>query len=407
MSAERRRHGGGASGGPGWRRLWIAGASVVAVVLALAWSPLASYGGYNWTPWLVLGGAVAVLVRLSVRRWRAQSAEPGWPAIRGTARIAAVAVTGAVTLAVLSVALVLAVETSEAGVVAQAWRVLIISPWTWMPIALSTAGLAYALQPVTGQALQLWLRRRALAPALAGVAAAELRRMHLWRTVGVLGGFNVGLAPAAAGALAETHGSPLFQPLVLPLCGYLGAVLLCEILRRRPAPTTGDPAARLDVRAPGRYLTTTARLLPITVAGTMLLLLGATELVEPPPLSQNPGPAPVAALAVALLGGVPVVHRLVVQRRQRVTDPRAMALDDVFRSSAAHAVVGASCAGGLIMIWALIDDLTGTLSQNAPGWVSWLLGVPVLALPIATFVVWVGYGSAHRGVRPRLESTAA
>jgi hypothetical protein len=88
-----------------------------------------------------------------------------------------------------------------------------------------------------------------------------------------------------------------------------------------------------------------------------------------------------------------------------LTDPQALALDDVFRSSAAHAVVGASLAGGLFLISDLIDVGWNATFDVLPSWVGWLL-YPAVGLPIATMVVWVGYGSAHRGVRPRVERAA-
>lgn len=404
MTAAQRRHGGGAPAGPGWRRLWLAIGTVAILYLAVVF-PVPVHPLRNVVPWLAVAGTAAILLWLSVRRWRAWPAERRWAEIRETARIAAAATGIAVAMAVLAVAAVLAVEAPHAYAVPEAWRVLVLQPWIWVPIALSTAGLAYALRPVTGPALDLWLRRRALPPALGDVAAAELRRTHLWRTLGLLGGLNLGLAPAAAVELAvEVHGSPLFQPIAFPLCGYLGGVLLCEALRRRPAQGAGSPAARLDVRAPGRYLTTTARVLPAAIGACLLGLLAVRERLDLP-AGPSPGTPVVLGVVAGLLVGVPAVHRLVVRRRQRLTDPDALALDDVFRSSAAHAVVGASCAGGLFVINDMVNAVWTASFDVLPSWVRWLF-LPVLALPIATMVVWIGYGSAHRGVRPRVEAPA-
>jgi len=405
MTPEQRRHGGGAPAGPGWRRLWIV-AGVGAILYLLATFSVPAYPLYELVPWLVVVGTVVILAWLSVRRWRAWPAERRWPEIAETARIAAAAAGIAVAMAVLAVAAVLAVEAPHTGTAPEAWRILVIQPWIWVPIALSTAALAYALRPVTGPALDLWLRRRALAPSMAAEAGAELRRIHIWRTVGTVGGLILGLAPAAAVDLAvEVHDSPLFQPIAYPLCGYLGGVLLAEALRRRPAPAVREPAARLDVRVPGRYLTTTARILPAAIAAALLGLLALVEWLSLPAGEGSPGTLSVLGVATALLVGVPLVQRLVVRRRQRVTDPRALALDDVFRSSAAHAVVGASCAGGLILISDLVNEVWNATFGVIPDWVRWLL-LPAIALPVATMVVWIGYGSAHRGVRPRTESAA-
>jgi hypothetical protein len=92
------------------------------------------------------------------------------------------------------------------------------------------------------------------------------------------------------------------------------------------------------------------------------------------------------------------VQRWVVRRPQRLTTTDGVAVDDVLRSSAAHAVTGG--AGALLLI------LAGGASQVAlaawnldSGFAGGVVGVLVgVGLSAGVVGLWLGYGSAHRGV---------
>jgi uncharacterized protein YjeT (DUF2065 family) len=327
---------------------------------------------------------------------------------------------------VLAVTVVLLVEGRGEGPTPQAWRVLVgdAGQLAWVVLAAGSALLSLALRPIPRTAIGKWLGRRGLPASVADQAAAEWRRVRLWRTIPtVLAGY-VAVAPVLAAELSvavrgmahpfsEAGQSRVYPALIF--IGYLSGTVLAEVTRREPSGASKRGAV-LDVRRPTGYLTFWARLLPLLVAVAILATMGLRALLRASPevASRAPdvalglGTLPLAALAVGLVVGVPALQRWIVQRPQRVPDVDVLALDDRLRSSAAHAVVGVCSAAGLVAALDLLGDVWSAAAvSGASGVLRWPLVVIGAALSIATIGVWVGYGSKHPGVRPASRSRVA
>ncbi|MFP4636323.1 MAG: hypothetical protein ACLFRD_10705 [Nitriliruptoraceae bacterium] len=327
-----------------------------------------------------------------------------------------VAVPLAAVLVITGAVVVVLVEAPQRELLVVSWRVLLVDRGTWLPVALVAAALTYALRPVPPGALARWLRRRDLPAEVAAEAAAELRRTRVLRTVPAALGACIGLGAgtaynlaldvlgqgaAATVALGEVAADT--APLRWLLAGYFLGALGAEATRRRPAPAPGS--ARLLPRRPMSYLTRVARLLPSATASVVLVAVAAWIVASP---EQVAGPEPdlrdAVVVFLVLAVAVPAAQRWIVARPQRQPDAARRALDDTFRSSAVHALVGASVAAGLAV---LADVLGGLWNVWVEADVSgiWMLALaPVgLVLVAATYAVWLAYGTGHPGRRPDTE----
>jgi hypothetical protein len=399
------------------RRRWLGVALGVAVLFgAPLWLPpaVALPTGAAW------GLALAALLLLV---WLAGSQVSALPS--GDRRAAVVSVAVGVALAipvalaavVVGVVAVLVVTVPGSGLVTEAWRVFAVDPGVWLLALLATVPLTYAFRPVTPRGAVRWSSRRGLPAAPAPDAAAEVRRQRSWRTVptvlgacvatGTGSAYNLaiavlGTADAASQRLLDvaTASAPAG---LLPLGGYLLGVVLAEATRRRPAAADGPRVAGFVARRPAAYLTPLARALPLVVAALLLLVTVLVAAIAGGIDALAVAPATVVLTIVALAAGVPAVHWLVVRRPQHVRDPAALALDDTFRSSTAHAIVGAGAATGLFLTAGVFGTLWDAGLERGGGPVMVLLGLASLSLSVASITVWLGYGSSHRGVRPSVD----
>jgi hypothetical protein len=355
---------------------------------------------------VVLVAAVGSVPFLRWRRWprddRVASGRAVLPALVLATVIALVA--GALS------GLVALLVPGGSALLPHLWRVP-INGAIWPLLVAAVAALTYALRQVTPLGWSVWALRRGLPPDAAPLAAAELRRTRIWRTVPAVLGALVGAAPGAVVNVAhDVWGVPLgvtgqrlmdlastwpFDPLSLALVGYLLGAVLAEMTRRRPElPTEHEAAARLDRRTPSQYLTPLARRIPAVFTAVCVLavigarLRGGTEVWWP------------AVLAVALWLGATAAQRWVVRRPQRHVAADRLAVDDAFRSSSAHAIAGSSGALLLVMAAGAVQFLARTFGGDDP--TGGMLGVALgLGLAAGIPLLWFGYGTAHRGRTPQ------
>jgi hypothetical protein len=395
------------------RRGWTAGAIVVALVLLAWWLPaaVALPVGVGWG--LVLA-AVLVAAWPAASRWWFWPPEDRRAAAASVAVGLALAVPVAVAAVVLGVAAVLAVTVPDSGLATSAWRVLVVDDGAWLAVLVATVALTYALRPVTPLGAAVWLSRRGLPSEPAAAAAAEVRRQRVWRTVPtVLGAcvwmgtgtaYNLAIAlvgtgdPASERLLAAATGSGV--PGLLVLGGYLLGVVAAEATRRRPAADDGPRVAGFAARRPAGYLTPVARALPLAVAVVLLVATALVAVLAGGLGALEVAPATIAVTVLALAAGIPAVQWSVVRRRQHVRDPAGLALDDTFRSSAAHAVVGAGAAAGMLLTAGVLGTLWNLGVERGGGPIMVLLGLVSVGLTVASIAVWLGYGTSHRGARP-------
>jgi hypothetical protein len=365
-----------------------------------------------WTATAVL---VAAGLWVPVRRWAAWPPEDRRASLRAVLPTVPVAAVIAAAAMVLGVVVVLVVEVPGSGLIADAWRVLVDSNGVLFVVVAGSA-LTYALRLVTRVGGAAWARRKGLHPEDAAGAGPELRRTRAWRTLPAVIGAGIGIAPGSAynlaiagdpfrpsadaeRLLAATSAWP-YDPLTLALVGYLLGVVGAELTRRWPAADDG-PVARLDARVPAQYLTRPARWIPTglavaTVVAVLLARVGGAE--------EALWPGLLAAIAAAVAAGV---QRWVVRRPQRLTADADLVVDDELRSSAAHAVTGSVGALLLVTTAGAIDLVLRTwgLDGTRAGGV---LGVVVaVALIAGVWGLWLGYGSAHPGVRGRSREPVA
>jgi hypothetical protein len=251
----------------------------------------------------------------------------------------------------------------------------------------------------------MWAARKGLVTPTPVWVSQELRRLRAWRTVPAVLGAGIGAGPSAAAArwfdvhgpgqaegmvLSEASMVWPFDPLTLALVGYLLGLVIAEATRRRPA--AGSPVARLTARVPSNYLTRPARWIPAVLAGLTLLAATVARAAGEPVWWP-------AAAAVALAAIVTGVQRWVVRRPQRLERPDDLHADDVLRSSAAHGLTGAS--GALLLITAVGATDAATRALGIDMFAGAIVGVALAALAAGgVWVLWLGYGSAHRGQVP-------
>jgi hypothetical protein len=354
--------------------------------------------------WMALVALVAAGLWLPLRRFRSWPEEDRRAAVRSVGRAAPVAIGLAYVASALGAAAAILALGPDRGFVLESWAVP-LAPAALPFLVVATAALLFALRPVTPLAAAMWAARKGLAPTPPWVSE-ELRRLRVWRTVPAVLGAGIGAGPSAAAArwfdvhgpgqaaegmvLSEASMVWPFDPLTLALVGYLLGLVIAEATRRRPAP--GRPVARLTARIPSNYLTRPARWVPAVLAGLTVLAASvaraAGEAVWWP-----------AAAAVILAAVVFAVQRWVVRRPQRLEEAHDLHADDVLRSSAAHGLTGAS--GALLLITAVGATDAATRALGIDMFASAIVGLALAAVAIGgVWVLWLGYGSAHRGQIP-------
>jgi hypothetical protein len=389
----------------------VAGLVVLGIALLFL---LPVVGGPSIATIAAAWGAIALLTAaalwLPVRRWLAWPAEDRRASVRAVPPTIALAVVVAALLVVASVVIVLLLEAPGAGLVSEVWRVFDDGSAV-LALVVAAAALTYALQPVTRLGVEAWARRKGLAPEVAVGIGPELRRTRTWRTVPAVLGASLGVAPGIAYNLGiAVHGTPPtpgveallavasagwpYDPMTLALVGYLVGVVIAEATRRWPSSDAG-PAARLDARVPAHYLTRPARWIPTVLAGVTVFALGLAWLAGTDE-AVWPG-----VLAVLVAVAAAAVQRWVVRRPQRLTAEPALAVDDELRSSAAHAVTGGT--GALLLVTAggavqLAMRSLGVENTRTGGIIGTVVAIVLIA---GVWALWLGYGSAHPGVRTR------
>jgi hypothetical protein len=355
--------------------------------------------------WVALVALVAAGLWLPLRRFRSWPQPDRRAAVRSVGRAAPVAIGLAYLASALGAVATILALGPDRGFVTESWAVP-LAPAALPFLVPAAAALLFSLRPVTPLAAAVWAARKGLATPTPLWVSQELRRLRVWRTVPAVLGAGIGAGPSAAYARwLEVHGPGRavegmvlseasmiwpFDPLTLALVGYLIGLVVAEATRRRPAP--GRPVARLTARIPSNYLTRPARWVPAVLAGLTLLAASvaraAGEAVWWP-----------AAAAVILATLVLAVQRWVVRRPQRLEDPHDLHADDVLRSSAAHGLTGAS--GALLLITALGATDAATQALGIDMFASAIVGLALAAVAIGgVWVLWLGYGSAHRGQIP-------
>lgn len=337
----------------------------------------------------------------------------------GWLRSAVIGAARAIVPAVVLVHLLVAVEVvrvaPSSGLLASVWRVVVIDQGVWLLVAV--VALGWALRPPTDAAVGAWLERRDLPASLEVLAGRQIGRVRRWRVLPTLmvwlwmpatgAASNLAIAEFGFGsAVVEqfdrvTAGGTGLMSSGLPLvAAYLAGAVAGELTRRAPVPT-GMPSARLEVRRPGSYLVRWAQRAPWIAAGVLVAFTVLRMVVGVDAAASRSGVSSVVLLAVAvgtLLLGL-AVQRLVVRRPQRIDDEALLALDDVARSSTAHAVAGAITVVQLGLASMVVSD-PWNASLDGPRLLGWVLLPVGLVLFAATIGVWQRYGSAHPGTRP-------
>lgn len=193
----------------------------------------------------------------------------------------------------------------------------------------------------------------------AGVQLPEASRSALrsylvsgrrFRTAGALAGWL--LIPGYG--LVTGREFPLDNGLVLALAGYLLGAVLAEVVFHRPGRRSG--AALLVPRRLTDYLPGYVLVLQRGLALASVLLVVAYVLSPYPnvaiPQPSVAGFATLGAAGILVATVVELLQRMIVSRRQPVTDEHDVALDDAMRSSSAHVVAGGGVGMLLIVVGA-------------------------------------------------------
>jgi len=356
--------------------------------------------------WVALVALIVAALWLPLRRFRSWTGEDRRAAVRSVGRAAPAAIGLAYVASALGAAATVLALGPDRGFMLESWAMPLVP--TALPFLVpATAALLFALRPVTPLAAAQWAARKGLATPTPVWVTRELRRLRMWRTVPAVLGAGIGAGPSTASArwfdvhgpgrgadgmvLSEASMVWPFDPLTLALVGYLTGLVIAEATRRHPSP--GSPAARLTARLPSSYLTRPARWIPVVLAG--LTLLAATVARAAGEAAWWP-----AAAAVTLAAAVLLVQRWVVRRPQRLEGPHDLHADDVLRSSAAHGLTGAS--GALLLITAAgATDAAARALGIAGTMLGTIISVALTLLAAGgVWVLWLGYGSAHRGQVP-------
>lgn len=251
-------------------------------------------------------------------------------------------------------------------------------------LLLLVAFLLYRAQRITEADLQRWAKANGVS---LGSAGPRVRRYLAWtrrcRAAGFLGGILLSLT------LQEGLG-PL-EAAIFGFVGYLLGALVAELLMNRPAKASG--IASLKPRVVTDYVPLQALSLFRSAALVFIVLEGVYAFT---PVGAritgssanvpeaSPGRFLASTLAVGLLiAGIEGVLRLIVSRRQSASSAGEKVVDDVLRSTSAHAIT----AGGLgLMCLAIAGEAMGFAPLEGPGG---LVAQVVGALAIiSAFVAW-------------------
>lgn len=346
---------------------------------------------------MVIGIAVIAAVAFAARR-RAPLADTR-AAVVSALRALLPATLFALIVVLLGLLTVLIVEAPASGLIVHVPAMMLDSGARLMTVAGTAVGV-YAFRRPTRLAVGDWSRRHRVPASMATIAARQLQRLRVVRTVPALLGLAIGTATApaynvAVSVLGDGHpasralldAATTYSAFVLALVGYLLGSLLAEVTRR---PLVRGVGARLEERRPDQYLTATARRLPAVLAIWVVAAMAAGA------LAGRPQPWWLALVAAAVPAVIALAQHHIVRRPQPVIDADALALDDTLRSSAAHALSGSASA--LLLAWAL--DATQYAVTDDPftlGTAGAVLGIVGV---MGIYGVWAHYGSTHRGRRP-------
>jgi hypothetical protein len=236
--------------------------------------------------------------------------------------------------------------------------------------------------------------------ALTKESRPVVRRYLAWsrrcRTAGGLAGF---LAPVFTSAVIGKPEDPGPWAVALMVVGYLLGALLAEVVINRPA--GGKGTALLVPRRLGDYLPAYVLVLQRGLAILAVLMVPVYALLEPHARVSTPSVAGAAAFGVAGVGIAAVIEglqRRIVARRQPVTRPADLTLDDAMRASSLHVLAGAGIAL-LIYIASLMVAISIVAVTPEP--VSTAVGIAFLLLVVpSSLFSWVHLAKPH-GFRVR------
>jgi hypothetical protein len=376
------------------------------LILALALAPAVAWvgSGAAWTLTALLVVAGLAVPTQRFRRWPAADRRA---AVRSVVPALARAVVATVGLVLLAGLVMVLVTPGASPLLPYVWRLVLPDAGLVLALPVMVGALTVALREVTPRGWSVWAGRRGLDPDAPTTDPATLRRVRTWRTLPAVAGATIGLMPQALSNLMSVHGvggdalrqrlqdlaatGPV-DPLTLALLGTLLGAVAVEVHRaHRSTRTTSASVARLETRTPAAYLTPVARWLPFGLAGLAATLTVAARAAG---IAATWWPA---AAGVALTVGAVAVRHWIVGRPQRLVGAEATAVDDAFRSSAAHAVTGTTSALLLLLVVGSLQPLVvGPDGQTWGG-----AGIAVgFALVVGVAWSWFGYGSGHPGRTP-------
>jgi hypothetical protein len=257
--------------------------------------------------------------------------------------------------------------------------------WSAVPVVLVLA----AVRPVSEKALLGFQGRFGLDAD--DTSADQLPRLlfrnRAFRLIGAAIGLSIDPLLTLAGGRAPGLG------LLYGLTGYLCGDVLATVTRRTDA--LGPRRASLSPRRATDYLSRLALITPAAAVGLGLaaLLVYAIEPRRPLPSFTGSVIAIIPAIVAAAVtyGAI----RIVVSRRQPVTTPDLIALDDSLRAQCVHS---AAAIGGAVAFVGAASCLLQMGGYASPEWLH-LTGL-VLAVIALGLAVWVwGYRTTFWQVR--------
>lgn len=390
--------------------LGLVGAVVLVPLLVMAAPDGGPGRGLQIGVWAFTIVALGLLAWLPLRSWAALPAVERRGSLRGSAVAVLAGVAVSVILTALAAALAVVLVTAD---LALAVRVGLASPLSFgsgsYTLVLAVP-LVWAFRRPTPTAVGSWCRRRGV-PVTADTIALTRRDLHsvrVWRTLGAVTGLAVGFGPQMANNrivgldtglanVANTitgagHLPGVFDPWTLGIAGYVLGALVAE-RRRHSARPAAQPVAGLDARLAISYTSPLARRLPPVLATVLVVMATAAAVAGGTLASAGIRLDRAALIAITLVAATVGSRRWIVSRPQRTADAAGLMVDDAFRSSAVHAVAGASSAWMLAYVVFSLADL---LSANLPASV---LGIAELALFVVGLTlamsVWLGLGSSY------------
>jgi hypothetical protein len=257
--------------------------------------------------------------------------------------------------------------------------------WAALPVFL----LLGALRPVSDKAVGAFQDRFGLDPTddFAGELPRLLARTRALRLIGAAFGLSVDPLLTLAGIHPPELGA------LYGLTGYLCGEVLATVMPQSGA--LGPRRASLSPRRATGYL---SRLALITPAAALVLGLGALLVYSVEPKRLQPtftgsvlAIIPTIVACVVTYGTI----RIVVNRRQPVTTPALVALDDSLRAQCVHS---AAAIGGAVSLFGAASCSVQMGGYASPEWLH--LAGEILGLVAVVFGVWVwGYRTTFWQVR--------